>query len=113
MKVFSLRGLQVQDLSRWSTLSSLAITYETSKSGAKAPSAPTATSVAAVDDATNHLFADNQAGSYLYAVSAINKYGESQITKLGNGAVVVTDGKSVDLKFAASDSTTAGFCYLS
>lgn len=79
------------------------------KSGAKAPSAPTATSVAAVDDATNHLFANNQAGSYLYAVSAINKYGESQITKLGNGAIVTTDGKSVDLKFAASDSTTAGF----
>ena len=88
--------------------------YKTSASTAtsvKAPAAPTADGVApaaAVTDATNLLFADTQAGDYFYAVSAINKYGESALTALGASAIAVTTGKSVDLKFTGA-AGTAGY----
>lgn len=58
--------------------------------------------------AANNLFADEQAGSYKYAVSAINRYGESQLTDLTPAAVMVTAGQSVDLNFTAADDA-AGF----
>lgn len=75
----------------------------------KAPLKPVAgTAVVAVADATNNLFADEQAGSYKYAVSAINRYGESQLTDLTPAAVMVTAGQSVDLNFTAADDA-AGF----
>lgn len=95
---------------RYKTLSSTA-------TSAKAPTAPVAdvsTPSAAVTDASNTLFADDQAGSYLYAVSAINKYGESALTDLtASGALALTTGKSVDLKFAASTGAAGYIIYRS
>ena len=45
------------------------------------------------------MFAGDQAGSYSYAVSAINRYGESQLVALGSAPIAVTTAQSVDLKF--------------
>ena len=55
------------------------------------------------------MFADDQAGSYSYAVSAISRAGESQLAALGSAAIAVTTGKSVDLKFTAGDANTIGY----
>lgn len=87
-------------------------TITASATSAKAPSAPVAdgtTPAAAVTDASNLMFADEQSGSYSYAVSAINKYGESQLVALGSSAIAVVTGKSVDLKFTSGSNDTAGF----
>ena len=70
----------------------------------KAPAAP----VKAVADAVKIVANDtktkftNHAGSYLYAVAAKNRYGESALTKLNDAgqAVIATD--AVDLKFTAA-----------
>lgn len=78
----------------------------------KAPTKPIAdvtAPAAAVADATNLLFADDQAGSYSYAVSAISRAGESQLTALGTAAIAVTSGQSVDLKFTPGDTNTLGY----
>lgn len=79
---------------------------------AKAPAKPVAdptAPAAMVTDANNTLFGGNQSGSYSYAVTAINKKGESQLVQLGTSPIAVTTGKSVDLKFTAADSDTVGF----
>lgn len=68
----------------------------------KSPAAPLAdvtTPVALVADSTNKFF--GQTGDYIYAVSAINRYGESALTVLGAGKVTTTAGSSVSLKFSA------------
>ena len=89
---------------RFKTLTSPA----TNKKAPMKPVADTTVPSAAVADATNTLFADDQAGSYKYAVAAINRFGESQLTDLSNAAIAVTTGQSVDLKFTAADDA-AGF----
>jgi hypothetical protein len=81
-------------------------------SSAKAPVKPIAdptTPSAAVTDATNTLFGGDQAGAYKYAVSAITRAGESQLTDLSAAAISVTTGQSVDLKFTAGDANTVGY----
>ena len=68
----------------------------------KAPAAPIAdgtTPVALVTDGLNK-FQTGEYGNIYYAVSAINNYGESNLTVLGS-AVSLVAGKSVDLKFTA------------
>lgn len=80
----------------------------TSKSAPQKPTADGVEAAKMAQDKGNMLFADDQAGSYNYAVSAINRYGESQLTALGEAAIAVTKDQSVDLKFTASDDT-AGF----
>lgn len=87
-------------------------TTTSKKSSAKAPEAPKAdntTPAVAVADVTNHLFDKDQAGSYSYLVTAINKYGESAPTVLGSAAIAVADKQSVDLKFTSSDAATVGY----
>lgn len=87
-------------------------TLTSAATSAKAPTKPvadTSTPATAVSDAKNTLFADDQAGSYMYAVSAISRSGESQLTALGSSAIATTTGKSVDLKFTAGDSNTLGY----
>ena len=82
----------------------------------KAPTAPVADGTAPsalATDATNTLFDGDQAGSYLYAVSAVNRYGESQLTSLTIAALAVTTGKSVDLKFTASTDASGFIIYRS
>jgi hypothetical protein len=80
-------------------------------SSTKAPAKPIAggTPSAAVTDSSNTLFAGDQAGAYKYAVSAITRAGESQLTDLSSAAISVTTGQSVDLSFSAGDANTIGY----
>lgn len=89
-------------------------TLTSAASSSKAPTKPVADGTAPskmATDATNTLFADDQAGSYKYAVSAISRAGESQLTDLAlsGAAVAVTTGQSIDLKFTAGDANTVGY----
>lgn len=60
----------------------------------------------AVTDAAGTKFADFD-GDYFYAVSAVNKYGESAIVQLGSGAITVAADESVDLIWAAGSGVYA------
>lgn len=66
----------------------------------KAPSAPTSGGAPVVAADASTRFTDG-AGNYYYAVSAINRYGESAMTQLG-GTVAVTAADAVTLTFTAS-----------
>ena len=78
----------------------------------KATTAPTADAVAAkaaVADAASTQFSGFN-GDYRYAVSAINRFGESVLTNLSlaagiNAKVTVAATESVDLKFADGGGT--------
>jgi hypothetical protein len=79
----------------------------------KAPSAPTAggTPKAVVTDTLNK-FGTAFAGDYKYAVSAINRYGESSLTVLGAAsALTVAATESVDLQFTATAGVTSPTAY--
>ena len=70
----------------------------------KAPAAPVkdnAAAVAVVNNDTKTNFTNHE-GSYLYAVAAKNRYGESALTKLNDVAQAVTKTQSIDLKFTAA-----------
>lgn len=67
---------------------------------AKAPAAPTFTSATLVAD-TSSKYQTAEAGSVRYAVSAVNRYGESALSAV-SGATVLAAGFSVDLIFTAS-----------
>jgi hypothetical protein len=76
---------------------------KTSLSGASSPTAPLVvtsnaiTAVAPVDPSSNWEATD--AGTYFYAVTAINRYGESAPVQIGAAAVTVLADGSVDLDF--------------
>lgn len=79
-----------------------------------APTAPLADGVAPTTAQTgvaNSYFQNpnasggSDAGNYVYAVSALNRYGESAITVLGGAAATVAAGGAVDLKFTLPAST--------
>lgn len=74
----------------------------------KAPAAPVKGAAAAVSIVTadSKTKFTNHAGTYLYAVAAKNRYGESALTKLNNEAQAVTAANSVDLKFTAAINST-------
>ena len=79
----------------------------------KAPVAPvwdgsTATNVVA--SVAGSKFASTDAGNVYYAVSAINRYGESTLA-IYSTAVTITAGCAVDLKFAAGVGTNAPTAY--
>lgn len=110
-KFLSQFGMIDLDYDKFLAQTNVPKTLTTPATSSKAPAKPVAdptTPIAMVTDATNTLFDGDQAGSYVYAVSAINKSGESQLVKLGN-ATAVTTGQSIDLKFTAADSITMGF----
>lgn len=74
----------------------------------QAPVAPTADAapvVVAADPSSVWEVAD--AGDYLYAVTAINRFGESALTNMG-AAVTVAAGDSVDLDFSDTGGHPAG-----
>ncbi len=73
------------------------------KTSDKAATAPTVTATA-VASATNSKFVAADAGNYYYAVSAINRYGESALTAVEE-AVAVVSGGAVDLAITAASST--------
>lgn len=75
---------------------------------AKAPAAPVkdGSNPVKIKDADTKTRFTNHAGSYLYAVAAKNRYGESALTKLNDSAQAVTGTQSVDLKFTAAVTST-------
>lgn len=79
----------------------------------KAPTAPVAdgtTPKALVAD-VQAKFTTGEQGTVYYAVSAINKFGESPLTLLGASSITITAGSRVDLKFTAGAGAnpTSGF----
>jgi len=85
------------------------------KTSDKAPNAPVAdatTPAAALVDAKGK-FGTVHAGNYLYAVTAKNRYGESNPTLLTQDVLAVGATQSVDLKFAsAGNSAYPETCYV-
>lgn len=80
----------------------------------KAPSVPVADGASPVASAgadSSSAYVSGDAGNVFYAVSALNRYGESALTVLDDDAVAITAGQSINLKFtaAASGQTTNGF----
>lgn len=75
----------------------------------KAPAAPVAdgtTPVALVTDALTK-YGTGEYGNVFYAVSSINRYGESALTVLDTDAITLAAGKAVDLKFTAGVGANA------
>lgn len=78
-----------------------------------APAAPTAdgvTPIAAVGADASGVWQAADAGSYYFAVAAVNRYGESALTVLGASTAIVAGG-AADLKFAATagPNSTSGY----
>lgn len=82
-------------------------TSATGATSTQAPAAPTADGVApaaaVAPTLASSLFVTADAGNYVYAVSAVNSYGESALTVLGT-PVTVAAGGAVDLKFTNTNS---------
>lgn len=72
-----------------------------SATSSKAPAAPTATIDPALAVDTLSKFQAGETGNVYYAVSAINRFGESPLTIMDTDAIAVTVGSSIDLQFAA------------
>jgi hypothetical protein len=79
-------------------------------SSAKAPATPTPTSATPVVAAPLTRFADG-AGDYYYAVSAINRYGESALVQVG-GTITVATTEAVDLIFVSGGGAYAPEAYV-
>lgn len=79
----------------------------TDAGAAKAPQAPTVgTAPALVVDALSK-YQTGETGAVRYAVSAINRFGESNLTLLGSGSIAITVGDAIDLTFTATSSSNA------
>lgn len=77
-------------------------TASSAKTSDKAPAAPTITASAVSAGAANSKFVAGDAGNYYYAVSAINRYGESELTVAGSPtAVAVVATGAVDIAITA------------
>ncbi len=77
----------------------------------KAPSAPTAGTNPALAVDANAKFVAGETGTVRYAVSALNRFGESALTVLGAADITVTIGSAIDLTFTATAGaqSTTGF----
>lgn len=73
------------------------------KTSDRAATAPTVTTTAVASDVKSK-FAAADAGNYYYAVSAVNRYGESALTVV-EAATAVVAGGAVDLEITAQSST--------
>jgi hypothetical protein len=79
-------------------------------SSPKAPTVPTITITPTEAAADNSKFASNDAGNIFYAVSAINRYGESKLTVAAAAAAVVATG-AVDIKITDGGGTYKATAY--
>jgi hypothetical protein len=68
----------------------------------KAPSAPTAGANPALAVDSLSKFQANETGAIRYAVSSVNRFGESALTLLGAADITVTVGDAIDLTFTAT-----------
>lgn len=77
-----------------------------------APTAPTAVSVTPVAVDTLAKWDATTAGSYFYAVTAINRYGESALTVLNpTAAAAIVAGGAVDLTWTPNASLSSGTAF--
>ncbi|MDX1960034.1 MAG: hypothetical protein SFU98_15815 [Leptospiraceae bacterium] len=81
----------------------------TSVNAPAAPTAGVAPAVVPVDALSK--FGTTDVGNYFYAVSAINRFGESALTSLSAVATAIAAGNAVDLAFTetAGPNSTTGF----
>lgn len=86
-------------------------TTASAATSASAPLAPTAGSVAIAVDASSK-WTSGEAGNYLYAVSAINRFGESALTQVSTSLAAAVAGSSVDLTFTDTTSTYPATGYI-
>ncbi len=75
--------------------------------GVKAPAAPTAGTVPALVSDTTSKYQTAEGGLVYYAVSALNRYGESVLTVLDATAITLALNYAVDLTFTASSGANA------
>lgn len=100
--------------------SGTAKTLASSATSTKAPNAPIADPAApkaAVADAAGSKFVTGDNGDYRYAVSAVNRYGESALTNLStaglpNAEVTVAVGESVTLTFTSGGGAVPATAYI-
>ena len=78
-----------------------------SATSAKAPAAPTAGVAPNVLSDNSSKFTASDAGTVYYAVSSVNRYGESALTLLDASAATLAAANSVDLTFTATSGTNA------
>lgn len=83
----------------------------TSPNAANAPTADGVAPSAAVASDAQSKFVTADAGDYWYAVTSINRFGESALTVLGAAAVTIVAGGAADLKFTQTASTYPGTGY--
>jgi hypothetical protein len=80
---------------------------------ANAPSTPTVggAPIAAIPVDSLSKWSASDAGNYFYAVSALNRFGESGLLSLSNVATAIVNGGAVDLEFTATagPNATTGF----
>ncbi len=79
---------------------------------ANAPAAPVADvttpkAIVASSDAANSKYVAGDAGDVQYAVSGVNRWGESALVLLGSSALTLAAGNVVDLKFTAGVGNAA------
>lgn len=78
---------------------------------AKAPNAPVTGGAPAVGVDASAKFVAAEAGTVYYAVSAINRYGESALTLLDAAATTLVVGSSVDLTFTSGGGAVPATAY--
>ena len=83
----------------------------TANADPKAPSAPTVGAVPALAVDASSKYVAGETGAVLYAVSAVNRFGESALTLLDAATIAITAGSSVDLTFTATASANAATGY--
>lgn len=81
-------------------------TTSSNATSASAPVAPVAVSITPVASDSSSQWASSDAGDYFYAVSAVNRFGESTLTVLSGTASTIASGGSVDIKFTAGTGGT-------
>jgi hypothetical protein len=72
---------------------------------AKAPAAPTVSAVTSVTDVAGK-YSGSELGNVYYAVSAINRYGESNLTVFAT-AITLTEAHGIDISIAATAGANA------
>jgi hypothetical protein len=82
-----------------------------SASANKAPAAPVSVGATTPANVLGQFVAAD-AGDYIYAVTAKNRYGESAPTQITGGAITVAAGDSVDLEYTAGAGTYAATGYV-
>lgn len=84
--------------------------YNSPETSQLAPNAPVSLTVNPVATDSSSNWSSDDSGNYLYAVSAINRYGESKLAVTSSPATVVVGG-SVDISFEDDKSTNGSTSY--